>query len=98
MSSSSTPLYGDTNLDGTVNSTDQYNVDNGYESLTGWSNGDFDYDGVVDGSDYTLLDAGQAGSPTLTINAPTDPVVAGTPATFELDATGYNAANREVDA
>jgi len=24
--------------------------------LTGWSNGDFNYDGVVDGSDYSLID------------------------------------------
>jgi hypothetical protein len=32
-------------------------VDNGYlQHLTGWYNGDFNYDGVVDGSDYTLID------------------------------------------
>ena len=32
-------------------------IDNGYlNHLTGWYNGDFNYDGVVDGSDYTLID------------------------------------------
>jgi len=25
-------------------------------NLTGWSNGDFNYDGVVDGSDFALID------------------------------------------
>jgi hypothetical protein len=24
--------------------------------MTGWANGDFNYDGVIDGSDYTLID------------------------------------------
>jgi hypothetical protein len=24
--------------------------------LTGWSNGDFNYDGVIDGSDFSLID------------------------------------------
>ena len=34
-------------------------IDNGYAAagaLTGWYNGDFNYDGVIDGSDYTLID------------------------------------------
>jgi hypothetical protein len=49
--------YGDTNLDGRVDSTDYTRIDNGYLShLTGWFNGDFNYDGVVNGSDYTLID------------------------------------------
>jgi fibronectin-binding autotransporter adhesin len=49
--------YGDTNLDGSVNSADYARIDNGYlNQLTGWFNGDFNYDGVVNGSDYTLID------------------------------------------
>jgi autotransporter-associated beta strand protein len=49
--------YGDTNLDGQVNSSDYTRVDNGYLAhLTGWFNGDFNYDGVINGSDYTLID------------------------------------------
>jgi hypothetical protein len=49
--------YGDTNLDGRVNSSDYTRVDNGYLShLTGWFNGDFNYDGIINGSDYTLID------------------------------------------
>ncbi len=24
--------------------------------MTGWANGDFNYDGTVDGGDYTLID------------------------------------------
>ena len=51
--------YGDTNLDGKVDSTDYSRIDAGYLSrgaLTGWFNGDFNYDGVINGSDYTLID------------------------------------------
>jgi hypothetical protein len=49
--------YGDTNLDGQVNSADYAVVDNGYlNHLTGWSNGDSNYDNVINGSDYTLID------------------------------------------
>jgi autotransporter-associated beta strand protein len=51
--------YGDTNLDGLVNSADYARIDGGYLShgrLTGWFNGDFNYDGVINGSDYTLID------------------------------------------
>ena len=50
-------LYGDTNLDGSVNAADYGRTDAGaILHLTGWANGDFNYDGVVDGSDYALLD------------------------------------------
>jgi hypothetical protein len=49
--------FGDTNLDGKLDSTDTTNIDNGFTNhLTGWFNGDFNYDGIVDGSDYSLLD------------------------------------------
>jgi hypothetical protein len=55
--------YGDTNLDGVVNSSDYTRIDAAYladqsssNSLTGWFNGDFNYDGVINGSDYTLID------------------------------------------
>jgi hypothetical protein len=40
-----------------VDSTDYACVDNGFlTGLTGWANGDFNYDGAVNSSDYTLLD------------------------------------------
>jgi len=45
--------YGDANLDGNVNSTDESMITTGQ---TGWTNGDFNYDGTVDGSDFSLLD------------------------------------------
>jgi autotransporter-associated beta strand protein/T5SS/PEP-CTERM-associated repeat protein len=55
--------YGDTNLDGKVDSSDYTRIDSAYladktnpTSLTGWFNGDFNYDGVTNGSDYTLID------------------------------------------
>jgi autotransporter-associated beta strand protein len=49
--------YGDALLTGSVTSADYGQIDNGFlNSLTGWQNGDFDYDGVVNGSDYTLID------------------------------------------
>ncbi len=52
-----TTVYGDANLDGTVDAADYLRVDVGYfNHLSGWANGDFNYDGVVDGSDYTLMD------------------------------------------
>jgi hypothetical protein len=49
--------YGDSNLDGKVNSSDYTLIDNGFnQKLTGWLNGDFNYDGVVNGADYSLID------------------------------------------
>ena len=55
--------YGDANLNGIVGdsdgsgSRDEEQLDNGYiNHLTGWTNGDFNYDGVVNGADYTLYD------------------------------------------
>ena len=40
-----------------MDGTDYSRIDNGYlNHLTGWANGDFNYDGVVDGSDYTFID------------------------------------------
>jgi hypothetical protein len=33
-----------------------YNEEHPNSTLTGWYNGDFNYDGVTDGSDYTLMD------------------------------------------
>ncbi len=47
-----------------MDGTDYSRIDNAYENnlttpgtpLTGWYNGDFNYDNVVDGSDYTLMD------------------------------------------
>jgi autotransporter-associated beta strand protein len=51
--------YGDATLAGSVSSIDYTLIDAGYLShgtLTGWANGDFNYDGIVNGSDYTLID------------------------------------------
>jgi hypothetical protein len=49
--------FGDTNLDGQVNSGDYARIDNGYlTGATGWVNGDFNYDSAINGSDYTLID------------------------------------------
>jgi PEP-CTERM motif/Dockerin type I domain len=51
--------FGDANLDGQVDSTDYFLIDNAF-SLNlvngGWVNGDFDYDGDVDSTDYFLID------------------------------------------
>ncbi len=50
--------YGDADLNGVVDSADYARIDNGLLSqttaspLTGWQNGDFNYDGVINGSDY----------------------------------------------
>ena len=50
-------LYGDTNLDRMVTAADYTRLDAGaVNGLTGWVNGDFNYDGVVDGTDYALAD------------------------------------------
>jgi MYXO-CTERM domain-containing protein len=44
---------GDTNLDGVLDATDFNNVLNGYtNALTGWANGDLNYDNVVDLLDW----------------------------------------------
>jgi hypothetical protein len=44
-------------LNGILNGADYQQIDNGFgQGMTGWSNGDFNYDGAVDGSDYSLLD------------------------------------------
>jgi autotransporter-associated beta strand protein len=49
--------FGDALLTGSVTSADYTAIDNGFlNTLTGWQNGDFNYDGVVNGSDYTLID------------------------------------------
>ncbi|HEX4056060.1 MAG TPA: glycosyl hydrolase 53 family protein [Tepidisphaeraceae bacterium] len=51
-------LYGDTNLDGTVNSVDFGNMAANFgKSGTVWDQGDFDYDGVVNSIDFGLLAA-----------------------------------------
>jgi len=49
--------YGDALLTGSVTAADYIQIDNGFQNhLTGWSNGDFNYDGVINGDDYTLID------------------------------------------
>jgi hypothetical protein len=40
-----------------VDGSDYSRIDGGYVNhLSGWFNGDFNYDGIIDGSDYTLID------------------------------------------
>ncbi len=63
--------YGDTNLDGVVDNVDVDNTDRGEtDHLTGWANGDFNYNGRVDASDFTILDNGYnyGGDPTVTLD------------------------------
>jgi autotransporter-associated beta strand protein len=54
--------YGDALLTGSVTTADYTQIDAGFLSqggstpLTGWQNGDFNYDGTINGSDYTLID------------------------------------------
>ena len=62
---------------GTVNGADYQQVDHGFGAhLTGWSNGDFNYDGVVDCDDFTLIDnafnqlAAQGASPLASMAEP----------------------------
>ena len=48
-------LYGDTNLDGSVNGTDLNTVLSNYNQAGGWSQGDFNYDGTVNGADLNIV-------------------------------------------
>ncbi len=53
--------FGDSNLDGVVDSSDYALIDTGFTAsgaLTGWVFGDYDYSGTIDGSDYALIDTG----------------------------------------
>src|SRR6185312_15389541 len=58
--------YGDADLDGTVTSSDYFQIDTGFlGNKTGWINGDFDYDGSIGTNDYFLIDnafLGQSGT------------------------------------
>jgi hypothetical protein len=64
-------LVGDADLSGNITIFDYSLIDNGYDvnqayyaahpggtspPLTGWHNGDFNYDGVINGDDYSLID------------------------------------------
>ncbi len=50
-------LMGDANLDGNVNGTDFAMTGNFGASVTGWDEGDFDYTGVFNGSDFSAQGA-----------------------------------------
>jgi len=50
-------LMGDANLDGMVNGTDFDMTGNFGANVTGWDEGDFDYTGVFNGSDFSALGA-----------------------------------------
>ena len=63
--------YGDTNLDGTVNSTDLSRLQNGMQNhLTGWTNGDFNYDGVINADDFALFILGNTKQNSVLGNVP----------------------------
>ncbi len=48
--------FGDADLNGLVDDTDFFLVNNGYgNGLTGWVNGDVDYSGTVDDTDFFLI-------------------------------------------
>jgi CARDB len=57
-------FVGDTDLSGTVAAADYTQIDNAFSynaanpttPLTGWYNGDFNYDHALNGDDYTLID------------------------------------------
>ena len=62
--------WGDTNLDGVIDSNDYDKVDTAWRLQSPhptWAMGDFNYDGVIDSNDYDKIDAGwrlaQGGSP-----------------------------------
>jgi GH43 family beta-xylosidase len=49
--------YGDANLDGRIGVDDYTRLDRGFaRGLSGWGNGDFDYNGTVNAADYFLID------------------------------------------
>ena len=53
-------LNGDANLDGVLDQTDYYYWLEGYEGgtgVSGWMNGDFNYDGATDVQDLAILQA-----------------------------------------
>jgi carbonic anhydrase/acetyltransferase-like protein (isoleucine patch superfamily) len=51
--------FGDADLSGSTDALDYSNADNGYNMmLSGWTNGDFNHDGTVNGADYSLIDYG----------------------------------------
>ncbi len=87
--------YGDADLSGTVTAADYLRVDAGFVGhLTGWANGDFNYDGVVDGSDYTLMDnafnqqTGPVGGPAAMVAMAGAELAVGTAAVLEPAVVG----------
>lgn len=53
--------YGDANLNGAVDTSDATTVDNDMgKSNVGWAGGDFNYDGIVNADDASLLELGAA--------------------------------------
>ena len=49
-------LYGDSDLNGTVNGADLNTVLSNYNQTgAGWNGGDFDYDGTVNGADLNIV-------------------------------------------
>jgi predicted outer membrane repeat protein len=77
--------FGDAELTGSVTAADYIQVDNAYDfnsadpatPLTGWFNGDFNYDGFINGDDYTLIDnafnSQGSSAAVLAIDAPASP-------------------------
>jgi hypothetical protein len=64
FSVTSTTLPGDANRNGRIDPDDFALTDRGFaKSLTGWTNGDFNADNVVNAADYAILDASAAAAP-----------------------------------
>jgi hypothetical protein len=62
---------GDCNLDGKITADDVAIMDRGYAmGLSGWANGDFNYDGVVNSADYALIAAGGFAEPGIVVPEP----------------------------
>lgn len=54
-------VSGDANLDGRLTADDFARLDRGFaRHLTGWINGDFNYDNVVNAADYQIINAAWA--------------------------------------
>ena len=77
-------------MDGVVNADDYFRIDIGWMAhLTGWYNGDFDYDNAVTADDYFIIDRSYLGQglpkPPMTVSGEAA-VDEGTPYTLTLDA------------
>jgi RHS repeat-associated protein len=86
--------FGDADLNGEVNSADVTLLNTGYENASqDWYNGDFNYDGVIDGTDYFLSNNGSLNQP-----APIPAATGGQPWAYTLpvSATGESQPSQDI--